>query len=109
MTGVQTCALPISPQIRETVPGWTVWTHPCPGGESPGDVTARADRLLTKVLEQNVLLVGHGHFGRVLMARWIGLPAAAGVHFGQDPAAVSQLGFERGVPQLAKVNVAALR
>ncbi|RJQ71671.1 acid phosphatase [Pseudonocardiaceae bacterium YIM PH 21723] len=93
-----------TPQIRETVPDWTVWTHPCPGGETAEQVADRADQLI-KGLEQPTLLVGHGHFGRVLMARWLRLPATAGVHFGQDPAAVSQLGFERGVPQLTRLNL----
>ena len=28
-----------TPEIRETVPGWSVWTHPSPGGESADEVS----------------------------------------------------------------------
>ena len=62
-----------TPQIRETAPGWTVWTQPVPGGETPAQVQARADALLadvTAVLPRgDVVLVGHAHFSRVLTAR----------------------------------------
>jgi broad specificity phosphatase PhoE len=99
-----------TPQIRETVPGWTVWTHPCPGGESAADVTARADRVLARLAELwhmgDVVLVGHGHFGRVLAARWVRLPASGGVHFAHEPGCVTVLGHERGVPRLDHVNLA---
>lgn len=98
-----------TPQIRETVPGWTVWTGPLPGGESSTQVGARADKLLERVraalADTEVVLVGHGHFSRVLVARWLGLPASAGVHFGLDPAGVSVLGDERGVPKIEHLNI----
>jgi len=68
-----------TPEIRETVPGWTVWTHPCPGGETAEQVGLRADAVLADARDAlpggDVVLVGHGHFSRVLVARWIGLPA----------------------------------
>ncbi|MTD58495.1 acid phosphatase [Amycolatopsis pithecellobii] len=98
-----------TPQIRETVPGWTVWTGPLPGGEGAADVTARADKVLDRVraalADTEVILVGHGHFSRVLVARWLGLPATAGVHFGLDPAGVSVLGNERGEPKIEHLNI----
>ncbi|EHR52529.1 fructose-2,6-bisphosphatase [Saccharomonospora marina XMU15] len=98
-----------TPQIRERVPGWTVWSHQTPGGESAGEVGARADRILTRVrdplTEGAVILVGHGHLSRVLIARWLGLEPAAGVHFRFDPASVTVLGHERGVPQIQHLNV----
>ncbi|MFD2419265.1 acid phosphatase [Amycolatopsis pigmentata] len=98
-----------TPTIRETVPDWTLWTHPVPGGESPEQVAERADRLLARVrtalAETEVVLVGHGHFGRVLLARWVGLPATAGVHFALDPAGISVLGDERGEPQIQHLNI----
>ncbi|MBN9108457.1 MAG: acid phosphatase [Pseudonocardia sp.] len=98
-----------TPEIRETVPGWTVWTHPTPGGETAEQVTARADAMIgeaEKHLEQgDVVLVGHGQFSRVLMARWIGLAAAGGQHIAMDPAAWAVLGFEREAHQLAATNV----
>lgn len=101
-----------TPQIRAQDPGWTVWTHVCPGGETAAQVQARADAVLAdaaKALpEGDVVLVGHGHFSRVLMARWIGLPAAEGVRFAMDAAGWSVLGHERGVPRLDHVNLSGL-
>ena len=98
-----------TPEIRETVPDWTVWSGPIPGGETADEVGARADRLLARVraalADTEVVLVGHGHFSRVLVARWLGLPATAGVHFGLDPAGVSVLGDERGEPKIEHLNI----
>lgn len=94
-------------RIRETVPGWTVWTHACPGGESANEVATRADQVISRAreAESDVVLVGHGHFSRVLIARWIGLPATAGVNFALDAAGVTVLGFERGEPQIQRSNI----
>jgi broad specificity phosphatase PhoE len=98
-----------TPEIRETVPDWTVWTHPCPNGESADQVGARADAVLADAraarADGDVVLIGHGHFSRVLIARWIGLPATEGVRFTMDAAAWSVLGDERGVPSLVHVNL----
>ncbi|MGE0295868.1 acid phosphatase [Pseudonocardia sp.] len=96
-------------QIREHVPGWTVWTDPCPNGETAEQVQARADAVLADARAAaghgDVVLVGHGHFSRVLTARWIGLPSTGGVRFAMDAPAWTVLGDERGVPQVAHANV----
>jgi probable phosphoglycerate mutase len=101
-----------TPTIRETVPGWTVWTHPCPGGESSDEVGARAAKVIERARAAlsggDVILVGHGHFSRVLVAGWLGLPATAGVRFGLDAAGIAELGDERGVPQVHRLNVPPL-
>lgn len=101
-----------TPKIRETVPGWTVWTHPSPGGESASEVGARALAAVSRVRallpEGDVILVGHGHFSRVLVATWLGLPPTSGVHFALDAAAISVLGDERGEPQIRRLNVPPL-
>lgn len=98
-----------TPEIRETVPDWTVWTRPVPGGESLAEVAARVDKVLDRVrsalADTEVILVGHGHFSRVLVARWLGLHGSAGVHFGLDPAGVSVLGDERGEPKIEHLNI----
>ena len=98
-----------TPQIRETVPGWTVWTHASPGGETAAQVGTRAARVLERVRaalpDGDVILVGHGHFSRVLVAMWLGLEPAGGVHFGLDAAAITVLGDERGTAQLKRLNV----
>lgn len=93
-------------QIRESVPGWTVWTHPCPGGESAAQVAARLDRVVARVrsLDGPVLLFGHGHALRVLAARWLGLEAADGRHLRLDTATVSVLGHERETPVVQRWN-----
>jgi broad specificity phosphatase PhoE len=96
-------------QIRETVPGWTVWSHVSPGGETAEQVGARAARVVERVRaalsDGDVILVGHGHFSRVLVATWLGLPPTAGVHFALEAAAISVLGDERGEPQVKRLNV----
>lgn len=98
-----------TPRIRETVPGWTVWSHPSPGGETADQVGVRAARVLERVraalTDGDVILIGHGHFSRVLVAAWLGLPPTAGVHFGLEAAGISVLGDERGVPQIKRLNV----
>ncbi|GAB3484869.1 hypothetical protein GCM10027521_25900 [Amycolatopsis cihanbeyliensis] len=97
--------------IRRTVPEWTVWSHPSPGGETAAQVGERARTLLTRIGDllgdTEVVLVGHGHFSRVLVACWLGMPAGDGVHFGLGPAGISVLGAERGTPQIRHLNVPA--
>lgn len=101
-----------TPQIRETDPGWTVWTHPSPGGETAAQVQARADAVLadaSRALDGgDVVLVGHGHFSRVLVARWVGLAATGGVRFAMDAASWAVLGHERGVRRCDHANLSDL-
>ena len=87
-------------QIRSTRPGWSVFRDGCPGGESPEQVGARADRVITKVraAEGNVALFGHGHFSRVLAARWINLSANYGENFLLDTATLNILSYYRESP-----------
>ena len=69
-----------------------------PQGETPLQVSDRVDRMIFRLeaMEGNVALFSHGHFGRVLGARWIGLSVAHGQHLLLDPASLSILGFEHG-------------
>ena len=92
--------------IRQTVPGWTVWTHPSPGGESAADVGRRLDRVVAKVRAHGgrVLVFGHGHASRVLAARWLDQPVAEGRFFRLDTATISVLGYERESPVVARWN-----
>jgi broad specificity phosphatase PhoE len=89
-------------EIHEHVPGWTVWTHPTPGGETAAAVTARLDRVVARVRSADgpVLAFGHGHALRALAARWLDLPVTDGRHFRLDTATVSVLGWERETPVL---------
>lgn len=93
-------------QIRETVPGWTVWTHPCPGGETAAQVAARLDRVIARVRGHGgrALAFGHGHAMRMLTARWLGMEPAAGAHFDLDTATISVLGDDRGVAVVQRWN-----
>ena len=82
--------------IRKTRPDWNIFEHGCPGGEMPEQISARADRLIARLrgIEGNVALFSHGHFGRVLAVRWIGLPVLDGQRLTLDTASVSILSFE---------------
>ncbi len=84
-------------EIRETDPGWSVWTHPVLDGESIDEVGTRVDRLLHRLLELegHIALVAHAHVLRVLGARWLGLDAVEGRRFALDTATLSILGWER--------------
>jgi broad specificity phosphatase PhoE len=86
-----------TPEIRETVPGWTVWEHGSPGGETVDDVGVRADRVIQRALaaDGDVALFAHGHLLRILAARWIGLPAIYGGNLLLSTGSLSILGFER--------------
>jgi probable phosphoglycerate mutase len=93
-------------QIRDTVPGWTVWTHPSPGGETADQVGRRLDRVITKVraARGSVLVFGHGHSLRALTARWLGQPVTAGRHYRLDTATISVLAYERETPVIQRWN-----
>jgi probable phosphoglycerate mutase len=83
--------------IREEIPGWSVWTHEIVGGESVEEVGVRVDRIIAAALAApgDVAVFGHAHASRILAARWIGLPAVGGRSFALDTASVSVLAFER--------------
>ena len=92
--------------IRETVPGWTVWSHPCPGGESADQVSRRMDRVVAKVRSHGgrVLVFSHGHASRALAARWLDQPVQEGRLFTLDTATISVLAYERESPTVARWN-----
>jgi len=87
-------------QIRQTRPDWSVFRDGCPGGESPPEVSVRADRIVSRVraVDGNVVLFSHGHILRVLAARWINLSASYGENFLLDTATLNVLGYYRESP-----------
>jgi broad specificity phosphatase PhoE len=93
-------------EIRESVPGWTVWTHPCPGGETAAAVSTRLDRVVgrARALDGRTLVFGHGHALRMLAARWLGLEPAEGRLLRLDTATISVLGHERESPVVLRWN-----
>lgn len=98
-----------TPQIRQDVPDWLVWTHGCPGGESPEQVGARADRAVALALghlpARDVVFVGHGHFSRAILTRWTELPVSEGIRLSMVPAALAVCGFEHGVRQITALGL----
>jgi len=95
-----------SRQIKRTAPNWMVFTDGCPGGETPEQVGARADRVINRVRAATgrVALFAHGHLLRVLAARWIGLPPSAGQHLLLDTSTVGVLGYYQTVPAMKRWN-----
>src|ERR1700746_4047926 len=84
-------------EIRAERPGWNLFRDGCPGGESPQQVSARADRVINRVraIQGNVLLFTSGHFIRVLACRWLGLePTVNSRYFMLSTASLSALGYE---------------
>ena len=95
-------------QIRERDPGWTIWRGVTPGGETAAEVAARADRVVAHVRGTGVarvLLFSHGHFLRVVAARWLGLPAEWGERLKLGTAALCELGWEREAPAVVQWNL----
>jgi probable phosphoglycerate mutase len=95
-----------SAQIREQRPGWTLWDEGVPAGEHCAEVGRRADRVIERALggEGDTLCVAHGHLLRVLTARWLGLPPAAGRWFRLRAGGVSVLGWELDWPAVEMWN-----
>ena len=84
-------------EIRAERPGWNLFTDGCPGGETPTQVSGRANRVVSRVrkISGNVLLFTSGHFIRVLASRWLGIePTANSRYFMLSTASLSALGYE---------------
>jgi broad specificity phosphatase PhoE len=93
-------------KIRETVPDWTVWTHPCPGGETLEQAAARVDRVIDRAqaASGDVAVFAHGHILRILTARWCDLDPVEGRRFVLHTATLSELGWEREEPAVILWN-----
>ena len=98
-----------TPQIRQTVPDWLVWTHGCPGGESVEQVRDRTDRAVEMALahmeSRDVVFVGHGHFSRAILTRWIELPVSDGIRLAMVAGAIAVCGFEHGIRQISALGL----
>jgi len=88
----------LSVDIHQERPDWNLFRDGCPGGESPADVAARADRVIARLrlLHGEVAVFSHGHFGRVLGARWIGLSVVHAQSLLLRTASISMLSYEHG-------------
>ncbi|HEY6650630.1 MAG TPA: acid phosphatase [Mycobacterium sp.] len=100
-------------QIRQKVPDWLVWTHGCPGGESLQQVSDRADRAISYALKhmesRDVLFLGHGHFSRAVLTRWVELEISEGIRFAMVAASIAVCGFEHGVRQISALGLTGHR
>ena len=98
-----------TPQIRESVPDWLVWTHGCPGGESVRKSATALIQAVAMALEhmtsRDVLFVGHSHFSRSVITRWVELPLVEGSRFWMLAGSIAVCGFEHGVRQLAALGL----
>ena len=88
-------------EIRQKQADWDIFDDGCPGGESVAEVAARADRVVARLRaldgeDGHLLVFSHGHFLRVLAARWLGLDASAGRYLMLTTAALSTVGYEHG-------------
>ena len=92
-----------SAEIHVERPDWQLFRDGCPGGESPGQIGARADRVVGRVraVKGDVLVFSSGHFLRVLAARWLGLDAAGGRYFLLSTVSLSTLGYEHKLAEPA--------
>ena len=90
-------------EIRSERPDWQLFRDGCPGGESPEQVAARADRVVNRLrgLPGDVLLFSSGHFLRVLAARWVGIETFGARSFMLSTASLSALGYENSLAQPA--------
>jgi probable phosphoglycerate mutase len=90
-----------SADIHQERPDWQLFRDGCPGGESPDQVAARADHVVSRVraVAEDVLLFSSGHFLRVLAARWLGLEPQAGKYLLLSTASLSVLGYEHNRSQ----------
>jgi broad specificity phosphatase PhoE len=114
-----------SSDIRKKDPSYLIWTHGVVCGETLQQVSDRADHVIAKVLDtpdavpfsgsnpdsvasskpRNILLVAHGHFLRVLAARWLQLEPIEGRRFVMETAAVCNLGWDKKTPAVTGWNI----
>ena len=89
-----------SAEILKERPDWELFRDGCPGGETPDQVGARADRVVGRVraIKGDVLVFSHGHFLRVLAPRWLGLETSApGRYFMLNTASLSAVSYEHNL------------
>ena len=93
--------------IRKERPGWNVFRDGCPNGETPEEISVRADRLIARLRTKhgNIALFSHGQFGSVLAARWIGLSVVEARHFPLGTASLSILSYDPHHPEVAVIEL----
>ena len=95
-----------SDEIEMDQPRWNLFRDGAPGGESPREISERADRLISRLraFTGNVALFSHGHFFSALAMRWIELPVVSGAHLELSTSSVSILGFATHHPDISVIS-----
>ena len=90
-----------SAEILRKRPDWQLFRDGAPGGESPEQVGARADRVVERVrnVAGDVLLFSSGHFLRVFVTRWLEVETICARFFNLSAASLSALGYESSTGQ----------
>jgi broad specificity phosphatase PhoE len=93
-------------EIRDKVPGWTIFSGDPPNGETSLEIQKRADRFIAKIksLSGDIAVFSSGHISRVIAARWLNLPVFFGSYLSLSTCSKSVLGFEREYPVILQWN-----
>ncbi len=109
-----------SATVREENPGYLIWDDGVPNGETLDQVSERADRVIARIQAgcgtpadrepgakpiENALLVAHGHFLRIVAARWLQFGAIEGRRLVLGTAAVCALGWDKRTPAIVHWNL----
>ncbi|HOB04996.1 MAG TPA: histidine phosphatase family protein [Propionibacteriaceae bacterium] len=96
-----------SPEIRSMQPGWRIWTHSMPKGETKVQIITRMTEVVNLVRASGVdraICFGHGHSSRVLALCWLDIDIARGQSFPLKTASVSIVGYEKESPAIIQWN-----
>lgn len=87
--------------IRVERPGWRLFEDGCPDGETREQVAARADRVIARIqaVKSAVLVFAHRDILRMLIARWLALPAIEARRFDLATTSISILGYDHGLDE----------
>ena len=87
--------------IRVERPGWRIFEDGCPGGETLLEVATRAERVIARIraLDNDVLIFAHSHILRILIARWIALPALEARRLSLSTASLTILGYDHDLDE----------
>ena len=100
-----------TPQIQQSVPDWSIWSHGCPGGEDAATVQKRCGAVIDHAMaiqnEGAVALFAHGHLLRALAGTWLGIGADGGRLFGLDTGSICVLGHEHHLRVVKRWNAPA--
>ena len=94
-------------QILAERPDWSIWHQGPLNGETIEQVAARAESVIARAVAAggDVALFAHGHFLRILTARWLEMPPRAAQRFALETGSISVLGYERDTRVIAKWNL----